>query len=72
VVISDNLMLVWLSQKPDRCTIAPGLPGDSTGTWDLLPPATANLGLFEEVAFLPAAIDPPINPQRSDEAVHFG
>jgi hypothetical protein len=36
------------------------------------PPAIANLGVFEEPMFLPATIDPPFNPQRTDEAGHFG
>ncbi len=47
-------------------------PGGITGTWDSLPPAAPNLGMFEEPAFSPATIDPPINPQRSDEAGHYG
>lgn len=42
------------------------------GNWDLLPPATADLGLFEESGYSPATMDPPINPQRTDEAGHYG
>ena len=55
-----------------ECRTIDTRPGGITGTWDLLPSATPDLGLFEEPAFLPAAIDPPINPQRTDEAGHYG
>ncbi|MCP4362701.1 MAG: hypothetical protein GY796_32250 [Chloroflexi bacterium] len=47
-------------------------PGGITGTWDSLPPAAPNLGLVEDPLFIPAAIDPTINPQMTDEAGHYG
>lgn len=52
-----------------QCRTVDTRPG---GNWDLLPPATANLGLFEEPGYSPATMDPPINPQRTDEAGHYG
>lgn len=55
-----------------ECRTLDTRPGGITGTWDLLPPATPNLGVFEEPGFSPATIDPPINPQRTDEAGHYG
>lgn len=55
-----------------ECRTVDTRPGGITGTWDVLQPATANLGVFEEPGFSPAAIDPPINPQRTDEAGHYG
>lgn len=55
-----------------ECRTLDTRPGGITGTWDLLPSATANLGLFEDPSFSPATIDPPINPQRTNEVGYYG
>jgi len=55
-----------------ECRTIDTRPGGLTGTWDLLPTATPNLGLFEDPAFTPAAIDPPLNPQKTDETGRYG
>lgn len=66
------------SALPDTRTTTRGCrtidtrPDGITGTWDLLPPATPNLGVFEEPGFSPVTIDPPINPQRTDDTGHYG
>ncbi len=52
-----------------QCRTVDTRPGDD---WTLLPPATANLGLFEEPGYSPATMDPAINPQRTDAAGHYG
>jgi hypothetical protein len=55
-----------------ECRTSDTRPGGITGTWDLLPPAAPNLGIFEEPGYSPVTFDPPINPQRTDEAGHYG
>ena len=55
-----------------ECRTVDTRPGGITGTWDLLPPATPGLGLFEDALFTPATIDPPLNPQTTDAAGYYG
>ena len=55
-----------------ECRTIDTRPDGVTGTWNLLPPATPNLGMYEDPAFSPPAIDPPINPLKTDETGYYG
>lgn len=60
------------SQLTRDCRTVQTRPGGISGTWDSLPPANIATGLFEDAGLSPARIDPPVNPQLTDDQGHYG
>lgn len=54
------------------CRTVDTRPGGVGGTWGALPPAAPGTGVAEDPLFAPAAMDPAINPQKTDAAGHYG
>lgn len=55
-----------------QCRTVDTRPGGVGGTWGDLPPAAPGTGVAEDPLFAPAAMDPAINPQKTDAAGHYG
>ena len=60
------------STQTRDCRTIETRPGGISGTWQSLPPANINTGLVEDPTFSPPRIDPPVNPQLTDEEGHYG
>ncbi|MFN8596720.1 MAG: hypothetical protein U0559_11140 [Anaerolineae bacterium] len=60
------------AQLTRDCRTIETRPGGISGTWDALPPASVSTGLFEDAGLSPARIDPPVNPQLTDDQGHYG
>lgn len=54
------------------CRTSETRPGGVGGNWQTLPPANLATGLFEDAGLSPARIDPPVNPQLTDDQGHYG
>jgi alpha-tubulin suppressor-like RCC1 family protein len=60
-----------ISQTRD-CRTTQTRPGGISGTWQTLPPVNINIGVMEDPSFSPPRIDPPVNPQLTDDQGHYG
>jgi hypothetical protein len=60
------------STQTRGCRTIETRPGGISGTWQTLPPANTATGLLEDPSFSPPRIDPPVNPQLTDDQGHFG
>jgi len=60
------------STQTRDCRTIETRPGGISGTWQTLPPANINTGLLEDPTFSPPRIDPPVNPQLTDDQGHYG
>jgi hypothetical protein len=60
------------STQTRDCRTIETRPGGISGTWQTLPPADINTGLLEDPTFSPPRIDPPVNPQLTDDQGHYG
>jgi hypothetical protein len=58
--------------QPRDCRTIQTRPGGISGTWQTLPPANIATGLLEDPTFSPPRIDPPVNPQLTDDQGHYG
>lgn len=60
------------SSQTRDCRTVETRPGGVGGNWNSLPPANINTGLLEDPSFSPPRIDPPVNPQLTDDQGHYG
>ncbi len=60
------------SQLTRDCRTVETRPGGISGTWESVPPANVSTGLLEDAGLSPARIDPPVNPQLTDDQGHYG
>lgn len=60
------------SQLTRDCRTIETRPGGISGTWESVPPANLATGMLEDAGLSPARIDPPVNPQLTDDQGHYG
>jgi alpha-tubulin suppressor-like RCC1 family protein len=60
------------STQTRDCRTTETRPGGVGGNWNSLPPANINTGVMEDPSFAPPRIDPPVNPQLTDDQGHYG
>ncbi|CAG0935804.1 hypothetical protein TFLX_04654 [Thermoflexales bacterium] len=60
------------STQTRDCRTIETRPGGVGGNWNSLPPANPGTGLLEDPTFSPPRIDPPVNPQLTDDQGHYG
>ncbi|HSD82935.1 MAG TPA: hypothetical protein VLG46_03705, partial [Anaerolineae bacterium] len=60
------------STQTRDCRTIETRPGGVGGNWNSLPPANISTGALEDPTFSPPRIDPPANPQLTDDQGHYG
>jgi hypothetical protein len=60
------------STQTRDCRTIETRPGGVGGNWNSLPPASISTGVMEDPTFSPPRIDPPVNPQLTDNEGHYG